>query len=143
MGGKRRGKFERIYSESDSKSSEDETNTQITEISQNEKKIDEVENCKTSNNNNSTEIETNAGKSLVLPLVQNEKFLVTRPKRKYNKPELKLNLAKQSKDKNSEQNPIPPKRKRETIQSLNSKILDANNFFDRTQSDARSSGTRN
>ena len=136
MGG-RRNKFERIYSESEHESSDEDS----------PKKMD----CSEVNTNNSN-LKTDKGKQ---ESVQNDKFLITRSKRKYNKPELKTKVFKRvdlsdlgckkrslvNKDESNDREGIPvssktidqqsppTKKKRETIRSLDDKIQNANNFL--------------
>ena len=133
MGGKRRearSKFDRIYTDSESESSD------------NENLIDPPQNVmENENNSNSTETVKMSEQGKGVP---NEKFLVTRSKRKYNKPELKLKFRKdkiESESKDSKESSEtkessqvkclepPSKKKRETIKSLDSKIEAANSFL--------------
>ena len=133
MGGKR-NKFERIYSESENDSSECESP---------EKEIQNVSN----HNSNSV---NDHGKQIIS---QNEKYLVTRSKRKYSKrelPELKFridnieynkpqNVGISDSSKSTEKRRLdtvmeesknqPTKKKRETIKSLDEKIRSANDFL--------------
>ena len=125
MGGKGRtgrNKFDRIYSESEHESSDDE---EVMEISQ---KVNENENNNNSTENNNGSVEGNQG-------FQNEKFLVTRSKRRYDKPDIKINknLDVSNKKDRSEPNILiepPVKKKRETISSLDSKIQEATSFLE-------------
>ena len=110
MGGRKRSKFERIYSESETDSTDEELNSDSPSKPQNV----EV------NENNSNSMNTSSSQNT-------EKFLVTRSKRKYNKPVVKI--SDKTEQETEEVMNSPPKKKRETIKSLNSKIQSANDFL--------------
>ena len=142
MGGKKRNRFERIYTDSESESTDEEEKISDTDDANLIK--DQIND----NNSNSTVDEkklkngstSSQGKNYFenADNTQNQKFLITRSKRKYSKPDIRFKInqsekdkqsSKNSKDEKSLENKIEEKPKRETIRSLNSKIVDANNFL--------------
>ena len=146
MGGKRRNKFERIFSESESEESMDEDSPKSPQNEVHDK--EDKESSKNSNNNNSETLTNSSpkkGNDYELSEKQgNSKFLVTRLKRKYTKPEINLknigasknnivkldNKEKESnKEKEIESLSPPNKKRKETIKSLDEKIKNANDFL--------------
>ena len=143
MGGGNRNKFERYHSDKEEDSSDDEI---ITSSSLNEETSDISTNEEINGNNSNNQNQKDSGKSIS----NNQKFLVTRSKRKYNKPELILPMNKRTKnsvrikkgeEKNSKLNSTDEplihqqdigqnKPKRETIKSLDSKIEKAASFLE-------------
>ena len=133
MGPKRRNKFERIYSESEADSSDEESSPLNNKTSQNVS-LSEEGKLDNENVNNSNSVETESS-SKGINHDGNDKFLITRSKRKYDKPNIRLSLKRisemdeQNVQNNGKESEPEPKRKRETIKSLDSKINDANNFL--------------
>ena len=137
MGLKKRNKFDRIYSASEDESTDDESRhespketqnkPQKGSLSESQKTDGEFENNgkpenSEKNNNNSNSTETEVSNIDTGKIYLNDKFLVTRSKRKYDKPQ--INIQKESICGQPES-----KRKRETIKSLDSKIKIANDFL--------------
>ena len=131
MGLKKRGKFERVFTDS-----EDNESTDLESGTKSPEKISEISTDfqESENTNNSNTESTGMDQS---KRSQNEKFLITRSKRKYTKREMpemvKLtNNSEKISDKSQQDNEgeeSVPKRKRETIKSLDNKIQEANNFL--------------
>ena len=127
MGGKR-NKFERIYSESENDSNEEESPEKL-----------ENQNPMVNNGNNSNSSAISDSQGNHPQNYQNDKFLITRSKKKYDKPQLKFNLkrskiddtisgisesnsaAKNLQNEEERRHQPPEKRKRETIKSLDEK----------------------
>ena len=141
MGRKARSKHERYYSESEDNMSTDnesdfDSRMESQNVLNNEEADDRLEN-ENNSNSNSGEYSTSINSK-----TQNEKFLITRSKRKYDKPifKLKQSQTKRVNESNFVENkpeetadvndqPAPSKKKRETIKTLDNKIQDANNFL--------------
>ena len=129
--GPKRNKFDRIYTDSEHESSEDDSITENPISLQKEgntggeKKVDDLN----GNNSNSTSDIKSSGNDFV---TNDNKFLVTRSKRRYDKPQVKVNVQNKQKllekDQNDQQQPAV-KKPRRTIKDLDSKIEEANNFL--------------
>ena len=129
MGGKKRSKFDRIYTDSEAETSDDEDTQNLSKLAKTEEiNTGEMNQAINENNSNSTRDGQNVQIAGTISSTQNDKFLVTRSKRKYDKPVLKRPINAQKAIFNEEV-VQPVKRKRETIKSLDSKIQDANNFL--------------
>ena len=128
MGGRKRGKFERIHTDDEEEFSDNESIKSANES-------DEDESTEQVNENNSSSKSPKTGISESTA----DKFLITRSKRKYTKPErLVKNMdstkivteEKSSQEANSKREiQIPVKKQRQTLKGLDSKIEKANSFL--------------
>ena len=87
MGGKKRSKFDRIYSESEHESSEEESTIEEQDSPQNV--VGNETEQSNQNNSNSLRLTTAAKPPGSPGNLKDNKFLVTRSKRKYSKREIK------------------------------------------------------